>query len=382
MTVTAKKLLDAALRLHDYLLKTHWSGQALVGPDPGIRWNARLGRFVKSYLSFVPWSDNYTYLQAQAYWVFNNWLMADLLADEAYKTIAQDCSTYILEIQKPEGYWEYPNPEWRDRVATVEGGFATLGLLESYAHTDHEPFLVGAKLWCRYMLDEVGFQGENGRLAVNYFANLDAGMVPNNSTIALQMLAKLAHVTNDEQFLATCPGMVTWLNEVQLESGELPYAAPRATDEGRPHFLCYQYNAFEFLDLVEYHQLTQDAAIWPLLERLAGYLSHGLTEVGAARYDCFQATPELPYYTLAVGQALSQATQLRFGDYQPLVDQAYERVLSQQQADGRFDFHSRFNYRFLSDRRSYPRYLAMILNHLLREYQTRTKTTVSSHEGA
>jgi hypothetical protein len=42
--------------------------------------------------------------------------------------------------------------------------------------------------------------------------------------------------------------------------------------------------------------------------------------------------------------------------------------LSQQRQDGGFAFYSRHNYGFLRDTRSYPRYLSMILNHLLREH--------------
>ena len=54
------------------------------------------------------------------------------------------------------------------------------------------------------------------------------------------------------------------------------------------------------------------------------------------------------------------------GDYRELADRAFLRVLGQQQADGSFPYSLR-NYRVLSDRRSYPRQLSMLLNHLLLE---------------
>ena len=98
---------SAATGLHDYLVKTHWNGLALKGPDPGIRFNARFGRFVKSSLSFLPWSDNIAYAQAQKYWIASNWLMADLgLADKSRcQEMAVACSEYLLTAQRPEGYW-------------------------------------------------------------------------------------------------------------------------------------------------------------------------------------------------------------------------------------------------------------------------------------
>jgi hypothetical protein len=124
------------------------------------------------------------------------------------------------------------------------------------------------------------------------------------------------------------------------------------------------------MDLVHYYQLTGDRKVWPILEPLARYLANGLTETGAGRYDCAHATPEVIYYTSVIAQALSQATTLGIGDFRSLADLAFQRVLSQQCADGYFQFHSSANYGVFSDRRSYPRYLAMTLNHLLREYQT------------
>src|SRR5436190_11932388 len=231
---------NAADRLYAYLLKNHWNGEALEGPDVGVRFNARIWRFMKSYLRFRSWSDSIIYFQAQGYWVMNNWIMADVTGNERCRIIAQACSRYVLGAQQPEGYWEYPNPEWKGRIATVEGCYASVALLECYEHTRDEAMLEGAKKWYRYMLDGVGFQGSDGLLAINYFANKQGGMVPNNSTLALKTMAKLAHATKDDQYLEKCPGMVAWLNKVQLASGELPYSIGESGKANRPHFLCYQ----------------------------------------------------------------------------------------------------------------------------------------------
>jgi hypothetical protein len=149
---------------------------------------------------------------------------------------------------------------------------------------------------------------------------------------------------------------------------------------GRIHFLCYQYNAFEFIDLVDYYDLTGDAEVLPILEPLAQYLAGGITSAGAGRYDCAHSTPEVLYYSLAIAQALSQATARGLGSYQDLVDRTYSNALIRQRVDGGFAFHSRANYGVLCDRRSYPRYLSMILNHLLREHLTRNGTTISGRQ--
>ena len=371
MTVPASALEGAADGLHAYLVRSHWTGRALEGPDSGVRINARVGRFVKSYLPFVPWRDRYVYLQAQGYWILDNWLLADLRRDEAAGQIAVACSDFVLASQRPGGYWEYANPEWRGRIATVEGNFAALGLLESYVRTGDERFLAGARAWHRYLIDEVGFQRRDGQLAINYFANVAGGMVPNNTALTLRTLARFAEVSGDEAYLAPAPAMVAFLAHAQADTGELPYLLASSGAVARPHFLCYQYNAFQLLDLAEYHRLTGDRAIRPVLGRLAAFVATGVGASGAARYSCQRERPEVPYYTAVVARALSEASRLGLGDFGAASDRAYRRLLSQQRRDGGIAFFSRGNYGCLTDRRPYPRNLAMILYHLLDELRAR-----------
>ncbi len=386
MTISDAALHEAIRRLHSYLVGEHWNGRALEGPDSGIRFNARIGRFVKSYLGFLPWPDRYIYMQAQAYWILSNWFMRDMLDDARYEEYALSCADYVLAAQRPEGYWEYPNPEWKGRIATVEGNYAAVGLLESYCRTRREPLLESAKKWYHFLMREVGFQGGDGMLAINYFSNVRGGMVPNNTASLLRFLAELADATNDAQYLARSDGMVTWLNHVQLETGELPYSVNNLQGDGRIHFLCYQYNAFEFINLARYCQLSGDQRILPVLEKLAAFLATAIAESGAARYDCHQARPEVLYYTSALAAALTQATRMGIGDFGALADRAYAYVLAHQRSDGGMDFFSRGNYGLLVDRRSYPRNLAMILNHLLlrmsgRGYVIASKPTTAAEVG-
>lgn len=363
--------LRPALALYEYLVRSHWNGKSLSGPDPGIRMNTRVGRFVKSYLGFLPWSDNLVYLQTQGYWIFSNWQIFDFTGDDVAQQIALACSDNVVEMQKPEGYWEYPNPEWKDRVATVEGCFAALGLLESYARSSDEKYLQAALQWFDYLGTDIGFrQQEQGNMwAINYFAHRsrDAGGVPNNSTLLLWFLARLYEVTNDPSYLESCEKMVAWLKHVQLPSGELPYALGRTPDKDKTHFLCFQYNAFEFMDLVHYYKITKHESIWPVIESLSRFLSSGLTIDGQARFDCNHENPDVPYYGIAIARALSQATDLELGDYRAIAKTGFAHALTCQREDGGLRYHSQRNYGFLADRRSYPRYLSMILHHLLLE---------------
>lgn len=359
---------SAVRRLHAYLVRRHWTGVALAGPDVGVRFNSRIGRFVKGYLSFVDWRDNLIHAQTQKYWIDVNWQMHDReLGDrEATRSMAVLASDYLREAQTPEGYWPYPNPEWRGRIATVEGNYAALGMLQTYARTGDERLLRSAIGWYDYTVNHIGFQADGDTLAINYFGNVRGGRVPNNSASTLPVYAALARATGHDRYLERCGGMVRFLQACQLPSGELPYSVPGDVDANRPHFLCYQYNAFEFLNLATYLDWSGDETIVPVLERLGAYLATGLTASGAARYDCHRDRPELPYYTAAVGAALRRATAMGLGAFGELADRAFRRVLSLQSTNGGF-FHSMGNYGLLTDRRSYPRNLSMIASHLLAE---------------
>ena len=204
--------------------------------------------------------------------------------------IARACTNSNVQLQQPPGYWDYPNREWKGRIATVEGCFAALGLLESYVRCSDHQYLHAAQRWFEFVETEVGFRKQtlNKMTAVNYFAHGSdkAGGVPNNSTLLLWLLGRLADVSGERRYLDRSSELVAWLTHVQLPSGELPYGLGRTADQDKIHFLCFQYNAFEFLDLVHYYAFTGDKRIWPVIVKLAEFLSNGLTESGASRYDC------------------------------------------------------------------------------------------------
>lgn len=357
-------LHTATLKLHQYLIDHHWDGHALIGPDPGIRLNYRIGRFIKGYLPNLPWRDSLYYLQGQGYWILANWLMHTQTGDDRYRDIALRCSHTMLRRQQSDGAWEYPNPEWKGRVATAEGTWGALGLLESYRHSGDDVFLQGALNWHRYLIEQIGFQTLGDELSVNYFAGRQGGRVPNNSAFVLRFLAELARLTDEQHYLGPCAGLMTFMQRVQKPSGEFPYSVP-GTQGGKdwPHFQCYQYNAFQCLDLMHYAELTGDPHAKPVIQNVLQFLAGGLGPSGQAHYQCGQPWRTVTYHTAALGAAFATAARIGVGDYQALAERAFTYLLNHQHKRGGF-VYSRGDYRLLSDRRSYPRYLAMILYHL------------------
>ncbi len=355
----------AALRLHESLAAHHWDGETLTGPDPGIRFNYRVGRFVKSMLPQINWGDRYYYLQAQGYWILANWRLYRLTGEERYRQIAIQCSDAMIARQRPDGGWDYPNPEWKGRTATAEGTWGAIGLLETFRASGEQRYLNSAGRWYAYMVDEVGFQQIGDELAVNYFAGRGSARVPNNSAFALRFLAELAGLRKDRSYLSYADGLLAFLQRAQKPSGEFPYSLGlSAADPGRPHFQCYQYNAFECLDLIRYYELTGDERVVSTIGKVVDFLVGGVADDGHLHYDCGNTHREVTYHAAAAAAAFWKAAQVGFSACRDLAERGYAYVLSRQLPDGRYSY-SRQDYRVLSDQRSYPRYLAMILYHLL-----------------
>jgi hypothetical protein len=240
-----------------------------------------------------------------------------------------------------------------------------LGLLESYRQTGDARFLEGVLRWHRFLIEEIGFQSRGTQLAVNYFAHHGNEWVPNNSALVLRFLAELASVTDDSTYLRPATGLLDFLRAAQQPSGEFPYVAARPeAGTSRPHFQCYQYNAFQCLDLLRYYETTSDSAVLPLIAQVVAFLRGSLAADGQALYACGNDYRRVLYHTAAVSAALARADDFDIADTAALARRSCAALLARQHADGSFAY-SRRDYRVLSDQRSYPRYLSMILYHLL-----------------
>ncbi len=359
-------MLDAAAKkIHAYMEQTFLDDGALIGPDPGVRFNYRIWRFLKGYTPWIGWNDGLYYLQAQGYWVLANWLLAQS-DDDRFAKLALAATDQIVSRQRSDGAWDYPNPEWKGRVATVEGTFATFALLESFRRTGREEYRASAARWHAYFSDQIGFQNFKGMTAVNYFAGRPSNPVPNNSALILRYLANQADATGDDRFLEKCSAVVEFLTAVQKPTGEFPYVV----DEPRmQHFQCYQYHAFIYLDLWNYYRLTGDERILGVLRGVLGFLEGGLAHAGFAYYQCDQRYRTVHYHTAAIAAALSSSHGIGLSDgqvsnYQQLSQRALDYLLQQQVPDGSIP-HSRGDYHLLCDHRRYPRYMAMMVYHLL-----------------
>jgi hypothetical protein len=153
--------------------------------------------------------------------------------------------------------------------------------------------------------------------------------------------------------------LLTFIEHCQLPSGELPYVYER-----RPHFMCYQYNSFQFLDLAYTFEQRPSERLYHILSKLAAFLTTGVMPDGASRYNCSNTYPEVTYWGGALATALRKAHTLGCSDTLAASEQGFHYLLGRQRQDGGYGF-SRRNYVVLADHSSYPRYQAMILHQLL-----------------
>lgn len=370
-------LFHAAERLHSHLLACHLREGLLCGPDPGVRLNLRAWRFVKSALPSLPWHDDYVFMQSQGYWILANWMLHEASGDGQYRRLALEASNGILRLQTPEGFWRYPLPERRHLVATVEGNWGAIGLLASFAREPRSKWLGGAERWYGYLTVRIGFQQHSAGKAINYF-DRPRGRIPNNSVEAAWLFLRLWKATGDLHFLEHVEPMMQFLAAVQLPSGELPYIVDGPYERGRDHYLCFQYNAFEFLKLAWCDRLRPGSGAHGMLPGLARFLEGGVKANGSSAADCSSAEaeravragartgygPEVDYYTAALAAALYEAQNLGLLATSENRDRCYGRVLERQKPDGSFAF-STGDFGLLSDGRSYPRQSVMTLFHLL-----------------
>jgi len=357
------QLADAARRLHAHLLNHHYNRGLVHGPDAGIRFQLRLWRFFKAALSSVRWNDDYVFMQSQGYWILSNWMLFEATGERKYQGLALESTEATLRLQQPEGFWRYPLPERKHLIATVEGIWGAIGLLATYAREPREEILRGAVRWHEFLVRQIGFQAHSKGKAINYF-DKPRGKISNNSVLAVWFFLRLAKTTNDARYAEHVDDLLDFIEDVQLPNGELPYIVDGPHEKGRPHYLCYQYNAFQFLQLAWTATLRSDLRTRRILAKLAGFLARGVTPSGASAADCFHDRPETDYYTAVLGAALHDAERLGLLPDTGLAGRCYARTLQRQRPDGSFGYTTG-DYGLLRDGRSYPRPQVMTLFHLL-----------------
>ena len=288
-------------------------------------------------------------MQSQGYWILSNWMLHEATGEQKYRILAIESTEATLRLQQPGGYWLYPLPERKHLIATVEGDWGAIGLLATHAREPRKEFIQAAVRWYDYLVERIGFQLHSPGEAINYF-DKPRGKIPNNSVEAVWLFLRLGKATGDARFVEHVDAMLDFLAAAQLPTGELPYIVDGPYEQGRIHYLCYQYNAFQFLKLAWVAALRADERTLRILSALAGFLAQGVTKAGASAVDCSRARPETDYYTAVLAAALweagstsaparpGRAPSLPAPKAAELSERCYARPLERQRPDGSFAY--------------------------------------------
>lgn len=365
MTIFGANQIREIERLHSALSPFVADG-ALVGPDPVGRLNFRVWRFLFNYVSPL-WKEDWRFLQAQGYWTLANLILFRATGRDAYWTTATQSAEWIVSNQRADGAWDYPrvSHERLDLIATVEGCWAGLALLEMYSVTGDSKWLVSARKWDSFVESQMRYTpGEADGVsfeAVNYYWPVKPrGRVTNNSTMMVNFSRLAAALSGDQGLAKHCDGMMKFIKAAQLPSGEFWYYLGQ-----RQHYLCFQYNAYQFLDLAHVYNREPSEELRQLLLRNVDFLRRGQATNGECLASCNRALPHISYHTAALAHAFYEGARLGLGeDLHDRSRLAVECLLSQVRSDAGW-VHSIGDYGgLLSDRRRYPRYMAMTLYHL------------------
>ena len=243
------QLFRAAERLHAHLLRRHFDHGLLHGPDAGVRFNLRLWRFLKSALDFVPWHDDYVFMQTQGYWVLANWMLYEATGESRYRELALESTEATLRLQQPEGFWPYPLPERKHLIATVEGDWGAIAAARQLRARAAPGILAGRRALVRIP----GGQASGSRITRR----------EEPSTTSTSRAARFRTIPWKRRgcscdsgrrratraFSSTLTLCSTFSRPCNCPSGELPYIVESPHEQGREHYLCFQYNAFQFLKL-------------------------------------------------------------------------------------------------------------------------------------
>ncbi|MDC0527071.1 hypothetical protein OAO35_03900, partial [Euryarchaeota archaeon] len=302
----------------------------------------------------------------QGYWIINNWKFFELTSRIEYARKSLETSKKLASKQSVEGCWKitHGNKKWRGVVSTVDNTFAALGLLETYKVTKSEEFLKSAEAWANYLIQNVGFHKYDYGYSIKYFSGKPSPAVPNNNTLVLWFLAELSNVTRNIEYIRFNERIIDFLEKVQKETGELPYSVESSEVVGKEHYICFQYNAFELIDLLNFYRISPVKKLDRIIIRLSKFLLQAFDEKGASKFDCSHSFPNIFYYTSKVISALLLSKKFGFIDNVPFINNSLNLLLSNQNIDGSFPYSTN-EYMFFKDKRFYPKESNFILSALL-----------------
>lgn len=218
--------LAAAEKLSDRLDETRRGG-AISGKDPFT-------------------NETVTFPAAQGWDIPAEIELYQTTGNGKYFERAKKSADWLIKNQK-DGYWERPlNCTDCDRIYTVEGGEAALGLIELYEYTGDEKYLEPAEKWAEFLVNNITYvRTSNSSLIFQYQQPNRHWRVLNINALSSLVLLKLWKHTGREKYLLLANESINFIIENQQEGGKYPYRLDWKSDDAGTRLLEKIYKSME-----------------------------------------------------------------------------------------------------------------------------------------
>ena len=246
---TEQELTRAAERLHTHLLQRHYSQGLVHGPDAGVRFQLRLWRFFKAALDFLPWQDDYVLCNPRVIGFCPTGCCRD---DRENRNIARwpwRARRRRSACSSPKVSGLYPLPERktpdRHRGGKLGGDWTPRHLCPRTAgRISSRQRFAGTITWS----EASAFSPTRPERPSTTLISRE-GKFP---TIPWRRYGSSCGFGRPPAMRASgargCHAGVSW-QAPNFPPGSCPTLWTGPYEKGRVHYLCYQYNAFQFLKL-------------------------------------------------------------------------------------------------------------------------------------
>ena len=162
-------------------------------------------------------------MQAQAYWILSNSKLYSSTKKQKYLEYCRNSADRLLVLQRDDGAYDNPDPEWAGLHVPVQGCFATIAFLEVYNLTKNKVYLEAAIKYYNF-IEESDWIVHEGYELIRYFIGEDtvryikpgniSKIVPNNQTLLVFMYSYFYKVTGEKHYLDRVPSLINYLESV------------------------------------------------------------------------------------------------------------------------------------------------------------------------
>jgi len=266
---------------------------------------------------------------------------------------------WLLNNQKEGGFWFFNKFEGKGvRIQTVDNAHGALSLLRFFRLTKQKKVLRSALSFCEYIRNEGRVEYGNRKVFYKYYLDgeYENLRVTNISCLLISLFTEAYRLTKKEKYIDWANELVPFIKEMQRPDGELCYSSNREQYQGP------QYNAFQFIFLSSYYNITRNKIIDRVMRRMSSYLINSVNDDGSIKYGNigwgYNSDGRSAYYhSFAVSKAIRISDQLFGTSNNKHIFQTTMFGLRSFNTEGSYPYGKATLFGLIDDIVPYPRYI-------------------------